>query len=198
MSKIVDAVTAVLVQDQHVFIAERALHLPAFPGFHAFPGGKVDKTESEEPFAHAVFAAHPPRLMRAMVRELVEEIGFDLEAAAARGDVLRIDALGIALTPPQAPVRFNTHFFRVMLKTRPSVQLDPGETASYEWASAAELMQRYEHGGLMLAPPTFATLSALADDLQAARIPGLHFEDRNEELPMTEVLRGVRMIFVRS
>ena len=199
MSKIVDAVTAVLCHEGELFIAERALHMLAFPGFYAFPGGKVDKGESEEPYAHPVFAAHPPRLMRALVRELREELNYDLEAAAVRGEVERIEALGIALTPPQAPIRFNTHFYRVALNTRPSVELDLNETSRYEWAGADALLKRYEQGALLLAPPTFATLTALAADHESTVIPGLDINQRDDaEMPMTEALRGVRMIFVRS
>lgn len=199
MSKFFDAVTAVLMHQGEIFLVKRQKHLHAFPGFHAFPGGKVDKTESEESFTHPLLAAQPPRLMRALVRELREELGLDLEQAAARDEVLRLEELGVALTPPQAPVRFNTHFYKVVLKIRPAMQLDLNETASAEWAPPAALVQRYEDGGLLIAPPTLATLRAFAKDADAHAVPGLHFEYReHSELPMVEAMRGVRMIFVRS
>ena len=199
MSKIHEAVTAVLMHAGELFLVERAKHLHAFPGFHAFPGGKVDKTESTEPFSAPLLAAHPPRLMRALVREMREEIDFDLERAIEAGEVESIVEIGVAIAPPQVPVRFHTHFYRVDLKSKPQVTLDLDETASAEWAAPAALMQRYESGDLLLAPPTHATLRELADNPDTQKIEGLDFEARAQnELPMIEQIRGVRMIFVRS
>lgn len=199
MSKIHEAVTAVLMCEGQLFLIERAVHLHAFPGFRAFPGGKVDKTESTEPYAQPLLAVHEPRLMRALVREMREEIGFDLEAALAAGEVLNLAQIGVATAPPQIPVRFHTHFYRIDLKSRPQITLDTDETASAEWATPAELIARYEDGRLLLAPPTLVTLRELAADPATLNIAGLHFEARDfSEVPMIEQIRGVRMIFVPS
>lgn len=199
MSKIFDAVTAVLLHDGEILINRRQRHLKAFPGYHAFPGGKVERDESSEPLPPSPLSALDARLMRALDRELREEIGFDLIAGAAAGEVLEIVPLGIALTPPLMPVRFNTHFFRVTLRSRPALQADPGEVEEMEWVAPAELAQRYRRGELLCAPPSIATIQALAENPQRADIPGLHFETRElTELPMTETVCGVRQIWVRS
>lgn len=200
MSKpIPEAVTAVLIHGERMYLAERQKHLNAFPGFHAFPGGKVDKNESLEPFTSPLLSQHPPRLMRALVREMQEELAFDLEKADLAGDVEAIIDVGVAIAPPQAPVRFHTHFFKVVLKEEPVIELDLNETASGEWATPKDLMTKYEQGELLLAPPTLAVLKALTENIGAKEVPGLHFENREfSELPLIEPLAGFRMIFVAS
>lgn len=199
MSKIFDAVTAVLMHDGELLLTERQKHMLAFPGFAAFPGGKVDKTDADEPYTAPQLAAHPARLMRALVRELCEELEFDLEQAALRGEIVEIVDLGVALTPPQAPLRFNTHFYKIILAQRPQITLDLNEAVSCEWASAATFIERYEQGQLLMVPPTLWTLRTLAENIDARSVPGLQHEFREQsELPMVEAVRGVRMIFVRS
>lgn len=198
MSKIFDAVTAVLVHDGDILLVRRQPFLSAFPGFHAFPGGKVDKTESLEAPDAPLLAALEPRLANALVRELHEELGWDLLDACRAGAVERIDALGIALTPPAFPVRFNTHFYRIVLRQRPAIVADAHEVAAAEWSAPSALLARYAAGELLCAPPTLETLRALAEDLNAD-VPRLHFEYRaDSELPMVEPLVGVRHIWVRS
>jgi len=199
MSRIFDAVTAVLVQADELLVVRRQPFLSAFPGYHAFPGGKVDKTDSNEAPDVPLLAGIEPRLINALARELQEELGWDLLAACRAGEVERIDTLGIALTPPVFPVRFNTHFYRILLRHRPDVVTDPAEVAEACWTPAAALVARYEAGDLLCAPPTLETLRALAADPNAASVPRLHFEFRGEtELPMVEQVCGVRHVWVRS
>jgi endoribonuclease LACTB2 len=198
-SRIVDAVTALLTQGGEIFMVRRHPNMAVFPGFHAFPGGKVDKADGGAALAHPVLAAHPPRLMRALHRELHEELGFDLIGACEAGKVRRITDLGVALTPPVQPLRFNTHFYRIELSERPQLWVDRQESIEEIWGTPALLWQRYQRGELLLAPPTVATLKALSDDPHCPTVPGLHFEFREQtELPMVEPQAGVRMIFVRS
>ncbi|MDR3418097.1 MAG: MBL fold metallo-hydrolase [Nevskia sp.] len=192
---IFDAVTAVLVHDGEVYLARRQTRLAAFPGYHAFPGGKVDQTDTGESLPQAVFDGHPPRLLRALSRELQEELAFDLIDAAR--DVATIRLMGTALTPAAAPVRFNTHFFRVDLHARPAFTLSEPELESGAWAGAQHWMALYEQGELLLAPPTLAALRALAADPHTA---DAGFVDYNSpgRLPGFEALRGVRLFLVRS
>lgn len=199
MARIIDAVTAVLVHGGDIFITRRRPELPAFPGFDAFPGGKVDKSDPEHAHEPELLRAHPPRLMHALARELQEELGWDLVDACASGLVEAVDLLGVALTPPIAPVRFNTHFFRVRLRERPALVVDPRELAHGDWASPAEFLRRYEAAGLLCAPPTLETIRALAADLSVPTVARLHFEHRGiEEVSIAEAVHGVRQMWVRS
>jgi glyoxylase-like metal-dependent hydrolase (beta-lactamase superfamily II)/8-oxo-dGTP pyrophosphatase MutT (NUDIX family) len=195
MSKILDAVTAVLVHDREIYMIRRHQGLPAFPGYHAFPGGKLDPADEHEPPQAAVFAAHEPRLMRAMIREIREEIGLDLEDLAALP--ARVDLIGRATAPEGPPVRFDTRFFRVELPQRSELVHDPGEVHSGEWGSVQQWMRRYREGEILLAPPTRLVLEALEQDL-AVETVAFERDIGNSAVWMLESVCGVRQFFVRS
>ncbi len=192
---IFDAVTAVLLHGGELYLARRHRKLAAFPGFHAFAGGKVDKTDSNEPLAEPVFAGFEPRLIRGLSRELHEELAYDLIADA--GHVRAVRQMGIALTPPAAPVRFNTYFFRIDLDARPRFELHAPEIEDGEWATPAEWMRRYRRGELLLAPPTLATVRSLEKDPQATDSGFIDFNQWGQLFPV-EAMHGVRQFFVRS
>jgi len=192
---IFDAVTAILVHQGELYLARRQRKLAAFPGYQAFPGGKVDRGDSSEPLPQPQFAGHEARLIRALSRELDEELGFDLIANAGQVEAIRM--MGIALTPPAAPVRFNTHFFRVDLRTRPDFKLCEPELESGAWGTARHWMSVYEQGELLLAPPTQAAVRALAANPASADAGFFDFNEAGVLRPL-EALCGVRQFFVRS
>jgi ribonuclease/clavin/mitogillin len=199
MSRIVDAVTAVLLCGDEILVTRRQPFLKAFPGFHAFPGGKVDEADAAGIPLPPLCESQDNRLLCALLREIKEELDYDLAAAMADGRVRSLRHLGIALTPPPAPLRFNTHFFAIELDAKPELRCDPHELAAIEWASPAEWLRRYEDGRILMAPPSQAVTRALAADLQATTVPGLHFEERpHYGLPLVEMQYGVRQILVRS
>ncbi|MDE0853171.1 MAG: MBL fold metallo-hydrolase [Nevskia sp.] len=192
---IFDAVTAILIHDGELYLARRQRRLAAFPGYHAFPGGKVDREDSAEPLPQAVFEGHEPRLIRALSRELSEELGFDLIGNAGLAESVRM--IGTALTPVGAPVRFNTYFYRVDLRARPDFVLCEPEIESGAWASAQQWMQQYRQGELLLAPPTMMSLRALEQNPHSADAGFVVFSDSGVMYPI-EALSGVRQFFVRS
>ncbi|HKY93136.1 MAG TPA: MBL fold metallo-hydrolase, partial [Nevskiaceae bacterium] len=194
-----DAVTVVLQHDGELFMIRRQPALPAFPGYWAFPGGKVDPEDRAEAARdHASFAGIEPVFVAALVRELLEEVGYDLDAAVARGEVLDLHFFGIALMPPIAPVRFNTHFFRVRLRERPTFTLDLGEVDRGEWAPVGTWLSQYREGRLLLAPPTRYALELFeSDDSLAAGLAALDVLHA-ERMPILEPVHGVRVMNVRS
>lgn len=199
MTRIVDAVTAVLMCNGEILVARRQEFLKAFAGYHAFPGGKVDAEDAEGPEPPAAWELQESRIARALARELREEIALDLFDPAVQPRIAAIRHIGIALTPPPAPLRFNTHFFVINLVGRPELRADPNEVADLEWATPAEWQRRYEDGALLAAPPTVAVLRALARDPGVRTVPELHVETREIfELPLIESVHGVRQILVRS
>ena len=46
MERIVEAVSAILICEDRVFVIQRQFHLRAFPGYFAFPGGKIDDEDA--------------------------------------------------------------------------------------------------------------------------------------------------------
>lgn len=196
MSKIVDAVTVVMICRGRLLMVLRQGFLAAFPGYQAFPGGKVDAEDSEGATPPAHWGEHEPRLLRALIRELREELDLDLLALAAK---THIRALGVALTPPHQPRRFNTYFFQVELDEEPVLKVDAHELQAAAWRTPQEWLELRERGEALLAVPTVAVVQALAQNLKPENVPGLDFRDRPpQELPMLDNVPGLRIMPVRS
>jgi endoribonuclease LACTB2 len=193
-----DAVTGILTHAGEVLILRRQPHLLAFSGYHAFPGGKVDKKDRLDPSPLPGLEHLPPEVARALVREIHEELGVDLADLGGRGLVGEVRSLGIAVTPVFAPFRFATHYFSIEVKERPELQPDPGEVAELEWAPAAALVERFERGDILAVPPTIWALRALANDLCCPRIDEFEGIDPNVEVQWVEAVNAVRQIPVRS
>ena len=193
-----DAVTAALLHGDELFLARRNPGLPAFSGYQAFPGGKVDRSDSDAPLAGAHFAGHPPRLLRALARELQEELGFDLAAAADAGDIEQLACLGDITTPAFAPLRYRTWFYKIVLRRKPSFVLDPGETVDAEWRHVGDWQRLFESGRLLVAPPTRIAIDALVADRALTELPWRDFELREGDIPWVEPLGGLRVLLVRS
>ena len=134
-----EAVSAVLVHADELFVVRRQPHLLAFPGYIAFPGGKVDAEDAEYAFDHPLLREFPGYQVRALCRELFEELGFDLELALARGEVRSISLLGTAITPRFAAVRFSVPHYKIDLRHKPALQPDSEEIAWAGWVPASEL-----------------------------------------------------------
>lgn len=196
--RILDAVTAVLICDGELYLTRRQPHLTAFPGFHAFAGGKVDARDGEQPLDHPLLVGHEPRLIEGLARELREELSFDLAAALAADEVLAFEMLGAAISPPIISVRFDTRFYRIDLRRKPAFTLDPGELEDGAWATPSAWMARYEAGDLLLAPPTRDVLRALAEDPASRRVTDLGDYDSFVGTPEIEPLCAVYQLPIPS
>jgi len=193
-----EAVTALLVCGDELYMARRQPALGVFPGYQAFPGGKVDDEDADGRDPAAALGSHPATLLRALIRELREEVGFDLIAAAEAGQLNDVKRVARALTPPgSGRRRLDTHFFLIRLRSKPSFTLDTRELVEGHWARRADWLARYVDGDLLLAPPTLIVLHEIADYAN----PG--FVDCNTlrgpmDPQMFEVVHQVRMILVPS
>jgi endoribonuclease LACTB2 len=195
---IFDAVTAIMLHGEDLFLAQRHPALPAFSGYYAFPGGKVDREDLDTPLPPGHFDGQPPRLMRALARELQEELAFDLYAACESGLVEKLVCLGEVTTPAFAPMRFRTWFYKIVLRERPAFTLDLGETVAAEWQSITEWRRRFAAGRLLIAPPTRIAIEAIDADLHVVALPPLDLDFPEHEIPWVEPLGGLRILLVRS
>lgn len=168
-----DAAAGVLVHEERVLMVRRRESLAAFPGYWAFPGGKVDDID-RLPEDSGDLAAQ-----RALAREVQEEVGIDLPGLLADHLVADMAAIGHATTPSFIPRRFATHFYRVDLRTAPELQLEAEEITEAQWRHPREWLAEWRQGRLLCAPPTLAVLHALAEDPAAQEAPELAegFED---------------------
>ncbi len=99
MSKIIDAVSIVITCGEEIFAIQRQNYLKAFPGYWAFPGGKVEASDEDFFVEAALTNTLDKKLFGAAVREGKEELGIDLGQEVLKGNVARIDVLGLAVTP---------------------------------------------------------------------------------------------------
>lgn len=189
--------TAVLTHGDELFLVRRQPCLPAFSGYWAFPGGKVDKVDSDDALVHPLLCVHDARLLRALARELDEELGYDLFAAVAKGDVQTVGYLGEITTPAFSPLRFRTHFYRIELHQRPTFIVDEAEAAEAAWLPAHKWEERFCRGRLLTAPPTRNVIHWLATGDTA--LPDFDYHvDVEQEVPWLEQLGSLRILMPRS
>lgn len=170
------AATVILLRDGDAGLETLMLHRAstvAFGGMWVFPGGRVDdgdrRTHDTDDEASA---------RRAAAREAAEECALLVEPA----DLV---AFSHWTPPAETPRRYATWFF-VARASAGEVLVDGGEIREHAWLTPDEVLARRARAEVDLAPPTFVTLSDLAEQpnveaaLEAAarRDPVPHYETR--------------------
>src|SRR5210317_1492310 len=133
--KIIDSVAAVFCINKRIFVVRRQSHLKDFPGYDSFPGGKIDSNDSETQHTAEFLCHGDGQKMHALVREIKEELDYDLTAGIASGQVSSVKLLATTLAPVSAPVRFRLHLYRIDCKTGPQFTPDPGEFEDAFWTT---------------------------------------------------------------
>lgn len=189
-----ESVSAVLVTNDLVYFIKRQNYLPVFPGYYATPGGKVDKTDSIEPLANSIFPDHlSPQLLHAMIREVKEELNFDILQGIEDGIVSAIDDIGVAITPEFNPYRFKNYYFKVTLTKPIDFKVDINEAEFGEWNTPEAFLKKYERGELLAVPPAIVLLRTFKDNLSHREPINMTLpHDPETEVPMIESICGVR------
>ncbi len=126
------------------------------PGPWVFPGGKVEPGD--------VVAGEPASresALRAAVRETREEAGLALEPE-------RLVPISRWITPEISPQRFDTWFFAAALAAAHEVVVCGSEMVAHRWLAPSAALAAQRSGELSLAPPTFVTVTWLAEHTRAA------------------------------
>jgi len=197
--KPLESVSVLFMHKDHVFTVQRQPYLLAFPGYQAFPGGKIDKEESSLPFKTRILSDHDPRRMRAIQREVMEELDYDIEKGILQDDVLSISELAEAVAPVFAPFRFRTWFYRIDLKKRVRFKPDSGEFASSFWSTPEIMLDDFRKGKSLMVPPTRWVLKGLIEDPHATVLGDLSERyDEDNRVPSLEMLDGITLLPVKS
>jgi glyoxylase-like metal-dependent hydrolase (beta-lactamase superfamily II)/8-oxo-dGTP pyrophosphatase MutT (NUDIX family) len=202
-----------------VYLVARSPALRFMGGMVAFPGGKVHEDDeplarltagltarhvaaARELFeetgvllARGPDGRHPaagPELERLRRLLLESQVSFAdlLEGGGWRLDAGDLAPAGHLVTPPFAPLRFDTAFFTATLPEGQEASVLPGELVEGRWASAEEALAEWRQGRLLLTPPTVSILEAirgrpvaelparlrpLLEDLDRGRMPAIWF-----------------------
>lgn len=195
-----ESVSAVFMTHDQVFVIKRQNYLSVFPGYYALPGGKVDLSDKTEFLSANVWPKHiRPQILHALIREVKEELNYDLIDGIARGEVLSVDDIGLAITPEFNPYRFSNYYIKITLKDTKKFDIDINEAEFGEWSSPKNLVEKY-HSGLVLAvPPTVTLLKALEQNPNRTTPIDMNLPyDSEAEVPMIESICGVRQFLPLS
>lgn len=135
----------------------------SFAGAWVFPGGRIDEADAG--------ADEDARAVSAAIRETREETGLTLAADD-------LAALSHWTPPEETARRFRTWFF-VGRAPQAEVVPNPGEVEEHRWLRPQDALDAHAEGELLLFPPTWITLHALAaapsvdDAIATARAAGV-------------------------
>jgi len=197
--KIIDSVAAVFFCQSEVFMVRRQAYLAAFPGYDAFPGGKIEQSDSSDKYPSPLLNQLDGRQVHALVREIREELGYDLPTAIAQGQVSTIKLVARAQAPALIPVRFRLFFYRIEVKTRPVFHVDAGEIAAGTWARPQQLLAQFTAGDALMVPPLRWFLEELQRDPLADDYGDLSPQfDEDLSVPRLEQVSGLQILPVPS
>ena len=202
-----------------VFLAQRSPKLRFLGGYHAFPGGVVDDDEAVERCAvrelfeeTGVFLGDAAPMTsgdrdRVRAALLDRDARRDATGASPFREVPRaarevdLDEVCRILTPPFAPVRYDTVFFLAELPDGESPEVIEGELVSGRFWRPDEALAEWTAGRLPIAPPVLILLEVLArvglDDF-ARTASGLTAAFAAGALPPVRFTPGVVMASLRS
>lgn len=174
--------------------------MQVFPGYHATPGGKVDLKDSDEPLEHDIWPSHVrPQILHALIREVKEELNYDLIEAIESGEVLKIEDIGVAITPEFNPYRFKNYYLKITLMIPKEFNLDPAEAEYGEWNTPKNLLDKYRTGRILAVPPAVTLLKTFEKDiLHHAPIEMTLPHNPDTEVAMIESVYGVRQFLPLS
>ncbi len=196
---IVDSVAAVFCCQGRVFAVRRQSHLDFFPGYDSFPGGKIDRDDSRLQHPARFLCDFDGQKMHALVRELREELDFDLPSAIESGQVTAVSCLARVLAPPLVAVRFHLHVFRIDLKAQPLFTLDSGEIEQGFWTTPYQLLEQFAEGNSLMVPPLRRVLEALKTNPQAVDFGDLSPQyDEKNYVARFELLSEVQVLPIPS
>ncbi len=189
-NKIRQAVSIIFYCDGEVFSITRQNFLKAFPGYTAFPGGKVDSVDTGED--------EKETLLNTLYREVQEELDIDLEELQQRGDVLSLNKVALASSPDFNPNRYETHFYLVQCREKIDFNYDSNEVAIGRWIRPELIVEQFEKGKLLMVKPVLEMYRELS--LFSGEFKYINFDDIRviRKIPQVENIKGLLQLMPLS
>ncbi len=194
----IEAVSAMLVCGDEIFVIKRQPHLRAFPGYHAFPGGKIDEEDTQSRLNHSLVSQYTQPHIVALHRELAEELQFDFQAELDANNVIKVDLFGTAVTPASEAIRFSAHYYKIVLTAKPEFDTDDEEIAASWWLKPAQLKEQYFSGQAMMVVPMRNAINALVEDISLTSTLPFNVDELADALPCLEVVSGLKTLSIPS
>jgi glyoxylase-like metal-dependent hydrolase (beta-lactamase superfamily II)/8-oxo-dGTP pyrophosphatase MutT (NUDIX family) len=189
-----DAAAVILLRENsslEVFLAQRNPKISFLGGFHAFPGGKVDREDAQIEIRNCP-DKELAKFIVCAVRETFEEVGVLLVRGGDKitkgqrdsllddltsgrfsfAEILEtwglwIDArdfqyTGFWTTPKFSPVRFKTRFFLAICPRKQQPKVF-GEFVAGDFIKPKDALKLWENAEILISPPVLLTLQALAN-----------------------------------
>jgi glyoxylase-like metal-dependent hydrolase (beta-lactamase superfamily II)/8-oxo-dGTP pyrophosphatase MutT (NUDIX family) len=189
VSSITEAASVLLARgpgSPEVLVVRRSEQLRFFGGFLAFPGGKVSPGDAVLlPTSPRKACAIRELFEETGVLLARYDDGFLYPGSASLqhlrralnedrltfGDILKqlkltlraddLTSAGHLITPPFAPLRFDTAFFVAELPPGQEAEVWPGELDEGRWTTAADLLDCWTRFECLVSPPTLSILEAI-------------------------------------
>jgi 8-oxo-dGTP pyrophosphatase MutT (NUDIX family) len=177
-------------EEPEVLVLERSAGSRFLPGYVAFPGGAVER--SDEDLAARWFADAGEVHRAAAVRELVEEVGLAVTDAGVVAEPIaavdlapphpaQLPEIAHWVAPVTVPVRFDARYFAVAAPADVEPTPDGAEIALAWWVSPARLLDEWRDDRRRLYWPTYYTVTQLATCRTIVEVLALRFETREAE-----------------
>lgn len=173
MIKIRKAVSIIFIHKEEIFFIKRQNFLNAFPGYTAFPGGKVDECDEEGTLSDT--------LMNTLRRETKEELGIDI---VNEKKIDSINKIAKATSPSFNPLRFETYFFAIKISEKINFNVDENEAMEYGWIKPEKILDEFDQGKRLMVGPVRDVYSKLIKNIDDKTFIDL---DSGCEHPMPQV-----------
>lgn len=195
-----ESVSAVFATSTKVYFVKRQNYLSVFPGYFATPGGKVDSSDSEAELKGSIWPLNvKPKILHALIREVQEELNYDLLEGITSGVVQSIDFLGVAVSPEFNPYRFKNYYFKIYVREEINFNVDSNEAEFGEWNTPSGLLDKYQRGEMLAVPPAILLLKLFTENSELKYPVNMNLPyDAEVEVPMIESLAGVRQLLPLS
>jgi glyoxylase-like metal-dependent hydrolase (beta-lactamase superfamily II)/8-oxo-dGTP pyrophosphatase MutT (NUDIX family) len=194
-----ESVSVIFKYKNEIFAIKRQNHLRAFPGYHAFPGGKVDTEDYDFSLKdNHSWKKIPNNLLGALIREVQEELSIDLHDLNTEGKVKDLQLWSKAVTPEFNPYRFCNYYFVVEMNIKPEFKVDVGEIKETYWLSAKEYIEAYKSGDVLCVPVFIDILEYLLENQNHNEYIDMTPKHPKDYTPLLRPLSGIKQFLPLS